>query len=241
MREHPAPDETLSMLCHERLKLLQKKAAYRFSLDPILLANFIALKKQERMLDIGTGCGIIPIYMSKQYPDNSLIGVEIQKELFDLAVKNVSLNGCENVQVLRGDIRAVAKSFKRPFHVVVSNPPYVKRDSGRKSPQHSRRLARHESLLDLKSLFAISASLLYTKGRLYLIYPAKRLAELVSVAAAHGIEPRRLRLIHPRANEPANLFLIECMKGGGAELKVERPLYVYKDGEYTEEVASYYT
>ena len=111
MREHPAPDETLTILCHESLKLLQKKGAYRFSLDPILLANFIALKKQERMLDIGTGCGIIPIYMSKQYPDNSLVGVEIQKELFNLAVKNVRLNGCENVQVLHGDIRTVAKSF----------------------------------------------------------------------------------------------------------------------------------
>jgi tRNA1Val (adenine37-N6)-methyltransferase len=240
MREHPAPDETLTVLCREKLKLLQKKGAYRFSLDPILLANFIHLKKQERMLDIGTGCGIIPIYMSKHYPNNSLVGVEIQKALCNLAETNVRLNGCENVQVLHGDIRSVAKSFNEPFHVVVSNPPYVKKHSGRESPQHSRHLARYESLLDLDSLFAISASLLYTKGRLYLIYPAKRLAELVSAAKAHGIEPRRLRLIHPRGDEPANLFLIECMKGGGAELKVEHPLYIYRNGKYTDEVASYY-
>ncbi|HME46080.1 MAG TPA: methyltransferase [Syntrophorhabdales bacterium] len=241
MREHPAPDETLTILCQKKLKLLQKRRAYRFSLDPILLANFIVLKKQERMLDIGTGCGIIPIYMSKQYPDNSLVGVEIQKTLFNLAVKNVRLNGCENVQILHGNISSVARTFNEPFHVVVSNPPYVKRHSGRESPQHSRHLARYESSLDLNTLFAISASLLYTKGRLYIIYPAKRLAELVSAATAHGIEPRRLRLIHPRGHEPANLFLVECMKGGGAELKVERPLYIYGDGEYTDEVASYYT
>ncbi|MGZ3593385.1 MAG: tRNA1(Val) (adenine(37)-N6)-methyltransferase, partial [Syntrophales bacterium] len=240
MRELPAPDETLTLLCRERLKLLQKKGAYRFSLDPVLLANFIVLKRQERMLDIGTGCGIIPIYASKRYPHNSLVGVEIQKELFNLAKRNVLLNGCENVQVLHGDIMTVAKNFGASFHVVVSNPPYVRRDSGRKSPQHSRHLARYESLLDLKSLIAVSVSLLCTKGRLYLIYPAKRLAELVLVATSHGLEPRRLRLIHPRGNEPANLFLIECMKGGGAELKVERPLYIYEDGEYTEEVASYY-
>jgi tRNA1Val (adenine37-N6)-methyltransferase len=240
MREYPAPDETLTILCQEKLKLLQKKGAYRFSLDPILLANFIVLKKQERMLDIGTGCGIIPIYLSKRYPNNGLVGVEIQKALFNLAVRNVHLNGCENVQVLHGDIRSIAKNFNEPFHVVVSNPPYVKRHSGRKSPHYSRQLARYESLLDLNTLFAISSSLLYTKGRLYLIYPANRLAELVSAAKAHGIEPRRLRLIHPAGNEPANLFLIECMKGGGAELKVEHPLYIYGDGEYTEEVASYY-
>jgi tRNA1Val (adenine37-N6)-methyltransferase len=240
MREHPAPDETLTLLCHERLKLLQKKGAYRFSLDPILLANFITLKRQERMLDIGTGCGIIPVYMSKRHPHNSLVGVEVQKELFDLAVRNVRLNGCKHVEFRHGDIKTNAGSFKEPFHVVVSNPPYVKKDSGRVSPQHSRHLARYESLLDLKSLIAVCASLLYTKGRLYLIYPVKRLAELISVATSHGLEPRRLRLIHPRVDRPANLFLIECMKGGGAELKVERPLYVYEDDQYTEEVASYY-
>jgi tRNA1Val (adenine37-N6)-methyltransferase len=240
MREHPAPEETLTILCHDRLKLLQKKGAYRFSLDPILLANFITLKKQERMLDIGTGCGIIPIYMASRYPHNSFTGVEIQAELFDLAARNIRLNGCENVRFLHGDIRAVMKGLKSPFQVVVSNPPYVKRGSGRESPQHSRHLSRYESLLDLESLFAISASLLYTKGRLFLVYPAKRLAELVSIATAHGLEPRRLRLVHPRSNEPANLFLIECMKGGGTELKVEQPLYIFEDGEYTEEVASYY-
>lgn len=240
MRERPALDETLTVLCRERLKLLQQKRTYRFSLDPILLANFVALKKQERMLDIGTGCGIIPIYMSKQYPGNSMVGVEIQKELFSLAERNVRLNECDNVQVLLGDARTIKEKFSRPFHVIVSNPPYVKRDSGRKSPQDSRHLARYESLLDLNSLFGIAASLLYTKGRLYLIYPAKRLAEVVSAATAHDIEPRRVRLIHPRSNEPANLFLIECMKGGGVEMKVEPPLCIYEDGKYTDEVASYY-
>jgi len=240
MRERPALDETLTLLCQEKLKLLQKKKAYRFSLDPILLANFVVLRKQERMLDIGTGCGIIPIYMSKQYPENIMVGVEIQKELFSLAERNVRLNGCDNVQMVSGDVRTIKKNFDKPFHVIVSNPPYVKRDGGRKSPQGSRHLARYESLLDLKSLFAISASLLYTKGRLYFIYPSKRLTEVISTARAYGIEPRRVRLIHPRANDSANLFLIECMKGGGAELRVDAPLYIYDNGKYTDEVASYY-
>ena len=240
MRERPALDETLTLLCGEKLKLLQKKKAYRFSLDPILLANFVVLKKQERMLDIGTGCGIIPIYMSKKYPGNNMIGVEIQKELFSLAERNVRINGCDNVQMVAGNVRTIRKTFDRPFHVIVSNPPYVKRDSGRKSPTDSRHLARYESLLDLKSLFSISASLLYSKGRLYLIYPARRLAEVISSATAHGIEPRRVRLIHPRADEPANLFLIECMKGGGAELRVDPPLCIYDNGTYTDEVAAYY-
>ena len=240
MLEHPAPDETLTPLCHGRLIFIQKKGAYRFSIDPILLSNFVVLKKQERMLDIGTGCGIIPVYMSKRYPGNSITGVEIQKDLFELAKKNVLLNKCENLHILHGDIKNVMTKIDRPFHVVVANPPYVKKQGGRKSPQRSRQMARYEYSLDLDSLFTVSARLLYTKGRLYLIYPVKRLAELASVASAHRIEPRRLRLVHPRAGEPANLFLIECMKGGGTELKVEPPLYIYEDREYSNEVASYY-
>jgi tRNA1Val (adenine37-N6)-methyltransferase len=235
-----APDETLTVLCQGRLRLFQKKGAYRFSIDPILLANFIHLKKRERMLDIGTGCGIIPLYMAARYPDNAFTGIEIQEDLFDLADKNLRINGCQNVQFLKGDIRAVARKVNAPFHVIVSNPPYVKKDTGRKSPQQSRYIARYESLLDLESLCAASTSLLYTKGRLYLIYPAQRLAELVATARAYDLEPHRLRLIHPRGSEPANLFLIECLKGGGSELKVEKPLYIYDGSAYTEEVRSYY-
>jgi tRNA1Val (adenine37-N6)-methyltransferase len=235
-----APDETLTVLCQGRLRLFQKKGAYRFSIDPILLANFILLKGRERMLDIGTGCGIIPLYMSARHPDNEFTGVEIQRELFDLAAKNIRINDCRNVQFLNGDIRTASRKVNAPFHVIVSNPPYVKKDTGRKSPQHSRYVARYESLLDLDSLCAASTSLLCNKGRLYLIYPAQRLAELVATAKAYDLEPRRLRLIHPRASEPANLFLIECLKGGGTALKVEKPLYIYDGREYSEEVKSYY-
>lgn len=235
-----APDETLTTLCRGRLQLFQKREAYRFSIDPILLANFVRLKKHERILDIGTGCGIIPLYMSARYPDSTFTGIEIQKELFDLAVKNLRANGAQNVRFLRGDVRTAAGELDAPFHVIVSNPPYVKKDTGRMSPQQSRRVARSEVLLSLESLCAAASSLLYTKGRLYLIYPAQRLADLVAMARAHALEPRRLRLIHPRSSEPANLLLIECLKGGGAELTVEKPLCIYDGTVYSEEVASYY-
>ncbi len=237
---HKAPDETLTTFCQGRLRLFQKKDAYRFSMDPILLANFIRLKRHERMLDIGTGCGIIPLYMSARYPDNSFTGIEIQKELYDLALKNLHVNACRNVHFVRGDVRMDAKKVDGPFHVLSSNPPYVKKDTGRRSPQHSRYMARYESGLDLDALLATSVSLLYTKGRLYLIYPAKRLAEFLAAGKSYGLEPHRLRLIHPRSTEPANLFLVECLKGGGVEMTVETPLFIYDGKQYTEEVASYY-
>jgi len=240
MRRDKAPNETLTVLCGEKLKLLQEHNTYRFSIDPILLANFAHLKRRERMLDIGTGCGIIPIYMALRYPENTLMGIEIQKELFDLAVRNLQLNNAANVRFLQGDVRTRAKTLPAPFDVVVSNPPYVKQRTGKASPQPSRYLARYESRLDLDSLCAIAGSLLYTKGRLYVIYPAKRLGEFISIARAHGLEPHRLRLIHPRKGEPANLFLIQCVKGGGIELKVEKPLYIYENSDYTEEIKAYY-
>ena len=233
-------DETLDMLCNERVRLIQKKKGYRLSIDPLLLANFVRLKRHETLLDIGTGCGIIPIYMSERGCANRLAGIEIQDELYDLALRNLALNGCTNVEFFKGDARNRGKEFGS-FHVVVSNPPYVKERSGRKSPGISRLIARHESSLDLGSLLSVASAVLGTHGRLYLIYPAKRLAELIHAAKAGGLEPKRLRLVHSRAGEPAVLCLVECLKGGGIDLKVEPPLYIYgDDDDYTEEVRTYY-
>lgn len=239
MPDSIGPDETLDVLCGEKLRLIQKKKGYRFSIDSLFLANFVRLRKQERLLDVGTGCGIIPIYLSVMGCGNPLVGIEVQEELFNLAVKNQVLNGCDNVQFVRGDIN----SFRVPhgFHVVVSNPPYIKENTGRKSPTAERLLARHESLLKMPALLDIaSSSLLGKKGRLYIIYPVSRLAEVLAESRARGLEPRRLRFIHSREGESARLFLLECMREGGVEVKVEKPLYVFSEDGYTEEVQAYY-
>jgi tRNA1Val (adenine37-N6)-methyltransferase len=232
-------DETLDILCNERVRLIQKKEGYRLSIDPLLLANFVRLKRDESLLDIGTGCGIIPIYMSRRGCKNRLTGIEIQDELYDLALRNRELNGCANVEFFRGDVRSRGKELGS-FQVVVSNPPYVKERTGRKSPGPSRLIARHESALDLGTLLSVASSVLGTSGRLYLIYPAKRLAELFHASKARGLEPKRLRLVHSRAGYPAVLTLVECIKGGGTDLEVEPPLYIYADGDYTDEVRTYY-
>jgi tRNA1Val (adenine37-N6)-methyltransferase len=232
-------DETLDVICNDRIRLIQKKSGYRFSIDPLLLANFVHLKKHETLLDIGTGCGIIPIYMSKRGCTNRLAGIEIQEELYDLALKNLELNGCANIEFLKGDVRSRRQELGG-FQVVVSNPPYVKERTGRKNPGPSRLIARHESALDLDTLLSIASSLLGTRGRLYLIYPVKRLAELVHASKNLRLEPKRLRFVHSRAGQPAVLVLIECVKGSGAHLRVEPPLCIYAEDDYTEEVRAYY-
>jgi tRNA1Val (adenine37-N6)-methyltransferase len=239
MPESISPDETLDVLCSEKLKLIQRKKGYRFSIDSLFLANFIHLRKHERLLDVGTGCGIIPIYLSIMGCPNPLVGIEIQEELFNLAVRNQALNACDNVHFIRGDVGSFR--FPHGFHAVVSNPPYIRENTGRKSPTMERLLARHESLLKMPTLLDIaSSSLLGKKGRLYIISPVSRVAEVLAEARVRGLEPRRLRFIHSREGEPARLFLLECMQEGGAEVKVEKPLYVFSENGYTEEVQAYY-
>jgi tRNA1(Val) A37 N6-methylase TrmN6 len=242
MRDAIGDTETLDILCEERLKVIQKKNGYRFSIDVFLLANFVTLKRGERLLDIGTGCGIIPIYISKRGYTNFMLGVEIQDELFHLALKNKALNDIkDHIQFLKGDIKKHIKDLKKtPFHVVVSNPPYTKKGSGRASPGRSRYIARYESHLDLSGLVSTASSLLAKKGRFCVIYPTKRLGELVYTAGSHRLELKRLRIVYPRKDEEANLFLAEFIKEGGMGVKVEKPLYIYENGHTTEEVEKYY-
>ena len=232
-------DETLDVLCGERVRLIQKKKGYRFSMEPVLLGNFIALKARETFLDIGAGCGVIPIYLSRKGVKNSLVGIEIQDELYSLSLRNKELNGCANVEFVKGDVRTAWKELGQ-FHVVASNPPYVKERTGRKSPGESRMLARCESALDLPSLLAAASSLLASRGRLYMIYPSRRLAELLWASKSMSLEPKRLRPVYSRRGEKAVLSLVECMKNGGASLKVEPPLYIFEENDYTEEVKTYY-
>ena len=148
-------------------------------------------------LDIGTGCGIIPVYLSRKGIENRIVGIEIQEELYDLSCRNKELNGCANVTFVKGDVRTAGKDLGT-FHAILSNPPYIKERTGRKSPGQSRLLARHESALDLPSLLAAASSLLATRGRFYVVYPAGRLAELLYTAKSLGLEPKRLRPVYSR-------------------------------------------
>ena len=243
MHELVGKDETLEVLCNDKLKIIQKKQGYRFSIDSFLLASFVTPKKNERLLDIGSGCGIIPIYIAKKGFTNEMTGVELQKELFELAQKNAAINNCEgHVRFINGDIRALAKEMKRdPYHIVLSNPPYTKKRSGRTSPQPSRFLARYEETLDLESLTSAASSLLLKKGRFFVIYPARRLGELIYAAGSKNLALKRLRLVHPRKDEQANLVLAEFAKYGGVGTTIEKPLYVFEGNHNTEEVKRYYS
>ncbi|HOD76323.1 MAG TPA: methyltransferase [Syntrophorhabdaceae bacterium] len=243
MRDIVGKDETLDILCNEELRIIQKRKGYRFSIDAILLAAFVVLKKHERLLDIGSGCGIIPIYISKKGCRNEMIGVELQTDLYETAQKNSLINHCEDhVRFINADINTLLRDMRRtPFHVVLSNPPYTKRRSGRECPERSRFLARNEETLDLEALVGAASSLLVKKGRFYVIYPARRAGELIQSAASRKLALKRLRTVHPRRDESANLILAEFVKDGGVGAAIERPLYVYDGDAISAEVKEYYS
>lgn len=229
-------EETLDKILDGRLRVFQKKNGYHFSLDAILLADFISLPKKSQTIDIGTGSGIIPLILALRYPHSSWIGLEIQESLSVLAKKSVSINNlAECIKIVRGDARMYKKLFAaHDFDAVTFNPPYRKINSGRINPMQEKAIARHEIKGSLKIFLEAAKYLLLPAGKVFTIYPAKRLIELVSLFRGHSIEPKRMKLVYSSAESNAEFVLVEGLAGGREELKFEPPLYIYdKNKNYT--------
>jgi tRNA1Val (adenine37-N6)-methyltransferase len=232
-------DETLDVWAPANLRLIQKKGGYRFALDSLLLSDFIRLKSEDRVLELGTGCGIISLGLFRKYPKIHLVGLELQAGFVDLARRNLSLNQAgDRISLVRGDIRSLPYLF-RPgsFDAVVTNPPYRPLHTGRINPQSDKALARHEIAIDLEHLLAASRQVLKKGGRFFLIYPVRRLPALLTLSRQNHLEPKRLRLVQPLADREADWVLMEAVKDGGEELKVLPVLVVYEGpGVYSPEV-----
>lgn len=233
------PDEQLDDLERGGLKILQKKKGFKYGIDAVLLAWFVALRKHDRILDIGTGSGIIPLLLTARHGAVDMTAVDIQSEYVDMATRSVALNNLKHVKVLQADTMRLADVFKEDsFSVVVTNPPYYKHTTS--SPDESKAIARSEIRLALPGLIENIARVLKPKGALYMIYPPARLNELFTELRAHRLEPKKLCMIHPSRHKEANLVLIKAIKHAGAELRVLPPLIVYEDGRYTREILDIY-
>ncbi|NWG03105.1 MAG: tRNA1(Val) (adenine(37)-N6)-methyltransferase [Syntrophaceae bacterium] len=223
------PDETLDTFFDGRLQIVQTKKGYRFSADAILLSQFIKIRKNENVIDLGTGCGILPLLLSQTTEARSIIGVEIQKGLADCAKKNVTLNRLEDrISILRKDYRALRDMFPPgSFNVVLSNPPYRKYQTGRINPSLEKAVARHEMKGTLEDLLSIASYLLPPKGRCYMIFPALRTVDLLVALRRVKLEPKRLQFVHPLVREEAKWILTESIKDSGVELKLMSPLFLH--------------
>lgn len=218
-------------------KIIQDTERFMFGIDAVLLADFVcgSIKKQDKIIDLGTGNGIIPLILSGLYPENEFAGLEIQKESAELAARSVELNGLQDkIRIIKGDLKkledftALYGLVKHSFEVVTCNPPYSVVESGKQNPKEPKAIARHEVLCTLEDVVAAADFLLKPHGKLFMIHRPYRLAEIFGALYAHQLEPKRMRLVSPFAGEEPNMVLIEARKNARPRLKIEPELAVYE-------------
>jgi tRNA1(Val) A37 N6-methylase TrmN6 len=228
--------ETLDSLFHGELRLIQRRQGYRFSVDPLLLAAWTG-RPCGRAVDLGTGCGILPVLLALR-GCRSVVGVEVQQRLYELAARNVALNGRSGqVELVHADLRAL-RGLLRPssFDLVVSNPPYIAARAGNLNSLEEKAIARHELLCSLPELAAVACGLLRQNGSFKLVFPAARLPELFRAFSSSGLSPRRMRLVLPLPGRPAKMVLFEAVRASRCAFEALPPLYLFSEpGAYTDQ------
>lgn len=235
--------ERLDELDRNGYRIIQDPKRFCFGMDAVLLAGFVKVKPGEKVLDLGTGTGILPILLEARTKGVSFTGLEIQPESADMAARSVRLNHLENkVHIVNGDIREADRLFGAgSYHVVTSNPPYMTDLHGIKNPNEAKAIARHEILCTLEDVVSQAAKLLAPCGRFYLVHRPFRLAEILTCLCSHGLEPKRMRLVHSYEDREPNMVLIEALKGGRSGMTVEKPLIIFeKPGVYRSEIREVY-
>ena len=223
--------------------IIQDPQKFCFGMDAVLLSGFSRVKKGERVLDMGTGTGIIPVLLASKTDGEHFTGLEIQEECAEMASRSVKYNNLEDrVSIRQGDIKEAAGIFgAASFHVVTCNPPYMIGQHGLTNPHMPKAIARHEILCTLEDVVSQAAKLLGDRGRFYMVHRPFRLAEIISLMVQYRMEPKRMRLVYPYVDREPNMVLIEGLRGGKSRMTVEKPLIVYKEpGKYTDEIYDVY-
>lgn len=231
-------EETVDELRRYGLRLIQPRDGYRFSLDPLLLCAFASRRTAETAIDLGTGCGVMPLVLARRYGVSRVVGVESQQQMAALAERNVALNALEGrVTIVADDVLQLRRRFPvSSFDLVVSNPPYRRRGTGRVSPRPGRDLARHESSAGLADFLAAAKYLVRPGGSICFIYHPSRLDEFVACGRELKLSLARLRMVHGTLAAEARMFMAELVKGRRGEPVVEPPLVIYgDDGGYLPE------
>ena len=243
MMNNQKPGERLDDLQIKGYEIIQKPGRFCFGMDAVLLSSYAKVKKNEKALDLGTGTGILPSLLEAKNEGEHYTGLEIQEESADMARRSVMHNHLEDkIDIVTGDIKEAGAIFgAASFHVITTNPPYMIGEHGLKNDNEALYIARHEVLCTLDDVLRESARLLRPKGRFYMVHRPFRLPEILAKMTQYGIEPKRMRLVHPYINKEPNMVLVEGMRGGRPRMQVEPPLVVYeKEGRYTQELLEMY-
>lgn len=239
LKEHERIDE----LQRNGYRIIQDPDRFCFGMDAVLLSGFVHVKEGDRVLDLGTGTGIIPILLEAKTKASHLTGLEIQPESANMAERSVKLNHLEEkISIVTGDIREAAQIFGRSsFQAVTSNPPYMTAQHGLVNPHSEKAIARHEVLCTLEDVISQAEALLVPGGNFFMVHRPFRLVEIMTLLTKYHLEPKRMQLVYPYVDKEPNMVLIEANRGGKSRLKVEKPLIVYQaPGKYTHEIYDVY-
>jgi len=236
-------NEVIDDLQYKGLKLIQKNDGFKFGIDAVILSHFLDVKKNDNIIDLGTGTGIISILLAGKTEAKSITGLEIQPDMAEMANRNVLLNSLEErVKIVCGDIRESVERFGcSKFNGVVTNPPYMSVGRGLVNPSDTKSIARHEILCTLEDIIRVSSKLLVPGGQFAMVHRPQRLVDILFLMRQYKIEPKFLRFVHPSPYKRANLVLVKGFRGGNPELKMMEPLYVYdENGRYSKEIDDIY-
>lgn len=236
-------DETLDDLQLKGICVIQKKDAFRFGVDAVLLANFAKVKKGARVIDLCSGTGIIPFILAGKTDAANITGIEIQEPMVDMAKRSVEFNKLQHrLDFINKDLKDIEFLKKLPkVDVVTVNPPYKLKNSGIINMNDENAIARHEICCTLEDVVKAAKGVLKDNGRIYMIHRPDRLADIICTMRQYKIEPKLIRMIQPNFRKAPNMVLIEGQNNGGTFLKWEAPLYIYNiEGGYTEEIDRIY-
>lgn len=236
-------NERIDDLERNGYQIIQDAKRFCFGMDAVLLSGFARVKDGARVLDLGTGTGIIPILLEAKTGAAHLTGLEIQPDSADMARRSVKLNGLENkIDIVTGDLKEAGSLFDAAsFDVVTSNPPYMIGQHGITNPEDAKAIARHEVLCTLRDVIEQAAKLLRPGGNFFMVHRPFRLAEIMVLLHEYKLEPKRMQLVYPYVDKEPNMVLIEANRGGRPRMTVEKPLIVYrKPGVYMPEIYDIY-
>lgn len=236
-------DETLDDLELKGINIIQKKNAFRFGVDAVLLSYFANVRKNSTVIDLCTGNGIVPFLLAGKTEARKLIGVEIQEDMVEMANRSIVFNKLEDkIEFINGDLKNL--KLMKALHkadIVTVNPPYKLKNSGIINPNDKNAIARHEICCTLEDVIVAANITLKDNGRMYMVHRPERLADIFCTMRKYKIEPKRVTMVHPSVKKAPNIVLVEGHKGGGAFLKWEDPIYVHnEDGSYTDKIDKIY-
>ena len=237
-------DERIDDLGIKNLKIIQNKKWFCFGIDSVLLANFAKnIKKDSYVLDLGTGSGIMPTLLCGKTELKKVVGIEIQKDVCDMAKRSIELNKInEKFEIICDSILNLNKYFeKQTFDVVITNPPYKKKNTGIINPDEPKMIARHEITANLEDFIRVAKDMLKDKGEFYMVHRPERLVDIFELMRKYKIEPKEIRFIFSNKNEEPKMVMIKGVKNAKSFLKIYPNLYIYQeDGKYTEEIKNIY-